>query len=48
MKSAFDIGDADEFFFGANMITQSLEGNIAFKNMREFNALIDSDEAFVL
>ena len=48
MKSAFDIGDADGFIFGANMITQNFGGNVAFKNMQEFDALMMSDEAFVL
>ncbi|MBR1657917.1 MAG: hypothetical protein IJ697_05570 [Synergistaceae bacterium] len=48
MKEALGIGDIDGFISGANMITENLGGRVQFRNMREFDSLMDSDEAFVL
>ena len=48
MNEALAVGDADGFISGANMITQKLGGNVQFRNMREFDSLMDSDEAFAL
>ena len=48
MNEALRLGDADGFISGANMITEKLGGRVQFSNMREFDALMDSDEAFVL
>lgn len=48
MKEALGVGDADGFIAGANMITEKLGGHVQFRNMREFDALMMSDEAFVL
>lgn len=48
MKGALGVGDVDGFISGANMITKKLGGRVQFENMREFDSLMDSDEAFVL
>ena len=48
MKEALGVGDIDGFIAGANMITEKLGGHVQFRNMREFDALMMSDEAFVL
>ena len=48
MNEALSIGDADGFISGANMITENLGGRVQFRNMREFDALMGSEEAFVL
>ena len=47
MKSALMVGDADGFISGANMITKTLGGHVQFGNVREFDALMMSNEAFV-
>lgn len=48
MGEALSLGDADKFIVGANMITKKLGGTVQFNNMKEFDDLMDSDEAFVL
>lgn len=48
MKDSLSLGDIDGFISGANMITEKLGRRVQFRNMREFDALMDSDEAFVL
>lgn len=48
MNEALIIGDADGFISGANMITRKMGGRVQFEDMREFDALMMSDEAFVL
>ncbi|MBQ9389468.1 MAG: hypothetical protein IJU07_04775 [Synergistaceae bacterium] len=48
MKEALGIGDIDGFISGANMITEKLGGRVQFRNMREFDSLMMSEEAFVL
>lgn len=48
MKGALGVGDIDGFIRGANMITEKLGGRVQFRNMREFDSLMMSDEAFVL
>ena len=48
MKEALGIGDVDGFISGANMITENLGGRVQFRNMREFDSLMMSEEAFVL
>ena len=48
MNEALMIGDADGFISGANMITRKMGGRVQFEDMKEFDALMMSDEAFVL
>lgn len=48
MKEALGIGDVDGFIAGANMITKKLGGRVQFEDMGSFDALMMSDEAFVL
>lgn len=48
MKGALGVGDIDGFISGANMITENFGGHVQFRNMGEFDALMMSDEAFVL
>lgn len=48
MNEALFIGDVDKFIMGANMITRKLGGQVQFDNMKEFDELMMSDEAFVL
>lgn len=48
MDEAMRLGDVDGYIFGANMLTWKLGGVVQFEDMREFNALMMSDEAFVL
>ena len=48
MKEALGIGDVDGFIAGANMITKKLGGRVQFEDMGGFDALMMSDEAFVL
>ena len=48
MRDSLSLGDIDGFISGANTITQKLGGRVQFRNMQEFDAFMDSDEAFVL
>ena len=48
MNEALRLDDADGYISGANMITEKLGGRVQFRNTKEFDALMDSDEAFVL
>ena len=48
MGEALSLGDADKFITGANMITKKLGGHVQFEDMRGFDALMMSEEAFVL
>lgn len=48
MKDALNIGDVDGFISGANAITEKFGGHVQFRNMKEFDDLMSSDEAFVL
>lgn len=48
MDEAMMLGDVDGYIFGANMLTRKLGCVVQFENMREFDALMMSDEAFVL
>ena len=48
MKEALGIGDVDGFIAGANMITKKLGGRVQFEDMGGFDALMMSEEAFVL
>lgn len=48
MNEALKLGDADGFISGANMITEKLGGHVQFRNTKEFDTLMDSEEAFVL
>ena len=48
MDEAMRLGDVDGYIFGANMLTRKLGGGVQFEDMREFDALMMSDEAFVL
>ena len=45
---AFDLGDIDGFISGANAITEKLGDRVQFRNMKEFDDFMDSNEAFVL
>ena len=48
MDEAMRLGDADGYILGANMLTRKLGGDVQFEDMKEFDALMMSDEAFVL
>lgn len=48
MKDSLSLGDIDGFISGANTITEKLGGRVQFRDMEEFDELMDSDEAFVL
>ena len=48
MMDSMSLGDIDGFISGANTITEKLGGRVQFRNMQEFDAFMDSDEAFVL
>jgi len=48
MNDALQIGDIDKYIGAANSITEAMGQKTQFKNKKEFDALIDSDQAFVL
>jgi hypothetical protein len=48
MKEAYALGDADGFVSGANKITRQLGGKPQFEMFDEFDALMESTEAFKL
>ncbi len=48
MRDSLSLGDIDGFISGANTITKKLGGRVQFEDMREFDGLMMSDEAFVL
>lgn len=48
MAIALKMNDADSFILGANTITEALGGKTQFNNVDEFEAFLDSDEAFDL
>ena len=48
MDEAMRLGDADGYIWGANMLTRKLGGDVQFEDMREFDVLMMSEEAFAL
>lgn len=48
MAAALKMNDADSFIMGANTITKALGGKTQFNTVDEFEALLDSDDAFDL
>ena len=48
MDNALQVGDIDSFISGANQITHAMGGETQFENRKQFDKLMESDEAFVL
>ena len=48
MAQALEINDADSFIASANNITEELGGNVQFRNMKEFQEFMNSNEPFDL
>ena len=48
MDAAMRLGDVDGYIAGANMLTRKLGGGVQFEDMKGFDALMMSDEAFML
>ena len=48
MDNALQLGDIDTYICGANKITHAMGCSTQFNNCKEFDSLMESDEAFVL
>lgn len=48
MAKALQLNDADSFIMSANNVTEALGGDIQFRNMKEFQNFMDSDDPFEL
>lgn len=48
MDDALQIGDVDKYIGAANSITETMGQSVQFHNQKEFDSLMDSEEAFVL
>ena len=48
MDDALQIGDIDKYIGAANSITEAMGQKVQFRNQKEFDSLMESDEAFVL
>jgi hypothetical protein len=48
IKSLLQVGDIDDYIAGTNAITKKLGGKPQFNTMNEFEALMQSEEAFKL
>jgi len=48
IRSALNLNDTDAFILSASSITEKFESNLQFRNMNEFELLMQSDAALVL
>lgn len=48
MDDALQIGDVDKYIGAANSITEAMGQDVQFHNQKEFDSLMDSEEAFIL